>query len=76
MGGWIGGFLSGHVVQREMISMQVPALVLPGRLLEKNFRALGLISIKVVYMALNSPGAEKEAYGNNEVKLFSHQRER
>jgi hypothetical protein len=56
--------------------MQVPAAELPERLLEKNFRALGLISIKVVYMALNSPGAEKETYGNNEVKLFSHQRER
>ena len=34
--------------------MQVPAPELPERLLEKNFRALGLVGIKVVYMALDS----------------------
>lgn len=54
MGGRIGRILSGAGAQRGLSSMQVPAVELPERLLQKNFRALGLISIKVVYIALDS----------------------
>ena len=55
---WVGGsaafYLGAWSFSRGLISMQVPAVELPERLLQKNFRALGLISIKIVYIALDS----------------------